>query len=302
MATAEQTQDQDTQQDTEEVTVPEGQILHTLSDDDDDGEEGGEQQDPTLDKRGKRSWAREAKQKLADYETKFSEMSEKLARLEGRQNAPQQHYQPPQQQQTVDPIDQQIAAYEERMDSLMRISNKLDLKTTTEKEINDLNREYREAQKAVNYLVAQKAVQAGGQPQQQGPSVQIQMLMSEAPQIYQDEALNWEARAEALRLARQDGLKQPNFEHARKANQRVLQRHGIGQKAPPPTNADKAKLAGTSGKAGASGQGGNQIALSQRDVSDALAYFNGATGKYSTWTEKQRVDYWVKNVKLKGKA
>lgn len=296
---AEMTQDQDTttspQEDQQQTQLPEGTVLHTLSDDDDDDEDGGQEAD-ALDKRGRRSWAREAKQKLADYETRFETMQRELAELRNRPTpqAPQ-----PQPQQTQQPANDMEAELQrvERIQAGLVSAIRYAPKGTPESQLEEWVNEHRQLE---NYKTDVR-IQARLPQQQRQPaqSVELQMLVAQFPDIYRDDALRLEAQAEALRLSRSEG-KPVDFIIAQKANQRVMQRHGIGQKRPDPTAAEKAKLSGTPGRAGASGTNGNQVQLSKRDVADALAYFNGATGKYAAWSEKQKVDYWVKNVKLKG--
>lgn len=290
MAIAEPTQEQPTE-DQNDVQVPEGQILHTLSDDDDDSDE---QDINVLDKRGKRSWAREAKQKLADYETKFAEMNEKLAKLEGRASAPQQPvYVQPQQQERPDPIKQRLAEIQRQKVAINRTIADPNQKVDFDK----LSAEYEELDNERVTLLARRQA-----PQQQ-PQISYEetVMRAEFPDMFPDQGgrvdLYHEANAEYSRL--RSAGKAHGLATMREAASRVFQRLGVGQRAPAPNEADKKKLAGISGRAGASGQGGNQIALSKRDVSDALAYFNGATGKYASWTDKQKVDHWVKNVKLK---
>ena len=287
---ADQTQETQTEETTEQQ-VPDGQILHTLSDDDDDGDAGG---DDNLDKRGRRSWAREAKQKLADYESKLQEMTQKLAQLENRPPVQQVYQAPPQTQQTQqDPVKQRLGEIRQEMQHLaMAMSSKDTPEAERQKMI---DRSWALDEERIS-LAARAA-----QPRQQGPQMtyEEQVMRAEYPQIFQDAALYHAANAEFALLARAAGGP-GGLPMMKEAATRVFQRMGIGQKKPAPSEAEKAKLSGTSGRAGASGTNGNQVAITKRDISDALAYFNGATGKYAGWNDKQKVDYWLKNVKLKG--
>jgi hypothetical protein len=276
-------------------------MMHTLSDDDDDTDEGEQGSDGNLDKRGRRSWAREAKQKLSEYETKFAEMSEKLAALEGRSSQqPVVYQQPTQRQEPADPYAQKLSDIDKRMDTIMRTSQTVDLKRVTQEQLDEMTREYRALQDQRHELVTERVLSRNGGGRQQQPDYAVMQIQAEYPEIYQRPDLYHEANAEFARLMAKAGNRHGGLPMMREAAENVFKRNGIRQKAPAPTKEQQAKMAGTSSRAGASGQGGTQVPYTKRDFSDAQAYFAGATGKYANWTEKQRFDYWYKNVKTKG--
>jgi len=295
MDTAERTQEPQTEEPAEQQ-LPEGQILHTLSDDDDDD---SDVDTSVLDKRGKRSWAREMKAKEKQWETEKAEMTERLAKLEGQASRPQTVYQPPvQQQQAPDPIKQ-------RLTEITRLKSSISAQISDPKQQVD----FAKAQEAYEELENERIalVMRQQQPrQQQQPQMSYEetVMRAEFPDMFPDQGgrmdLYHEVNAEFIRL--KGAGKAHSLGTMKDAAAKVFQRHGIGQKAPPPTNGEKAKLSGTPGRAGASGQNGNQVALTKQEVGAALSYFNGATGKYSAWSDKQKVDYWYKNVKMKGGA
>lgn len=297
---AEMTQEQDTTpnpaEEQQQEKLPDGAIgLHTLSDDDEDGDDG---QDNSLDKRGRRSWAREAKQKLADYETRFETMQRELSELRNRP-APQPVYQPPQQTQQPQQseAEREVQWYTQQM-NVAQAALQNAPQGTPKEQLEEYAASWRQLNDARTTALI-RAQMGQQQPQQQGPSVQVQMLQSQFPKIFSDPLITREAELEAYKVARAAGRQMYTYADAVEANTRVMARLGTG-KPPPPTTAEKAKLTGTPGRAGASGTNGNQVPITKRDWNDAMAYFNGATGKYATYTDKQKFDHWYKNVKSKG--
>jgi hypothetical protein len=291
----------------EEITTPEptegpddaGNYTLRVDDDADDegGEQGGQEAD-NLDKRGRRSWAREMKAKEKQWETERAEMTERLARLEGRASAPQPVQQSQQQPQTNE-AENEVAWYQNQMDALSHAYGAEAGSKTPRQEVLDKYRQQYQQLETQRIAAIVRASTPQQQQRQQGPSVEMQMLMAETPQIYADTSLNLEAQAEAIRLARQKSGGKVTFAIAREANQRVMQRHGVGAKPAAPNANIQAKFAGTPGRAGSGGGGAGTVTLNQFERKMALGWA-ASHPKWANASEAAQMKAWAAKFKAGG--
>jgi hypothetical protein len=266
------------------------------ADDSDDASQG--QEGDNLDKRGRRSWAREMKAKEKQWETERAEMTERLARLEGRARAPQPVRQP-QQQPQVNEAENEVAWYQNQMDALSHAYGAEAGSKAPRQELLDRYKQQYQQLETQRIAAIVRASTPQQQQRQQGPSVEKQMLMAETPQIYADAALELEAQAEALRLMRQKGLQRLTFPIAREANQRVMQRHGIGAKSAAPNANIQAKFAGTPGRAGSGGGGAGTVTLNQFERKMALGWA-ASHPKWANASEAAQMKAWAAKYKVGG--
>jgi hypothetical protein len=295
MAEALEREEETTTQEPAEGLDDAGNYTLRVDDEPDDAAEPGDVDPSVLDKRGKRSWAREMKAKEKQWETERAEMTERLARLEGRASAPQPVQQPAQQQ--TNDAENEITWYQNQMDALSHAYGAEATAKAPRQEMLDRYRAQYQQLETQRIAAIVRASQPQQQRQQQGPSVEMQMLMAETPQIYADTSLNLEAQAEAIRLARQKSGGKVTFAIAREANQRVMQRHGVGAKPAAPNPNIQAKFAGTPGRAGSGGGGAGTVTLNQFERKMALGW--AATHpKYSNMSESAQMKAWA--AKFKG--
>lgn len=278
----------------QEAPIQEGQTVVTFNEDEDDDGDMSQGADPsTLDRRGRRSWIKETKVALETERSERQRLQREVDELRGRVSATPA-YQPPAQQQ-VDPSEQHVSMLEQHMDAqIAAIQNAP--QGTPQAQIDQWRTNYRQLERERYKILAQSAAPPPRQ-QPQGPTVEMQMLMAESPQIYSDQALNMEAQAEAIKLARSKSGGKVTFAIAREANQRVMQRNGLGAKQSAPNANVQAKLTGTPARAGASGGGGNSVTLTGSQRKMAIQYWNGTD--FADKSDDEKIRRWTKEVWLK---
>jgi len=128
----------------------------------------------------------------------------------------------------------------------------------------------------------------GGEAAPSRTDYENQMLAAEFPEVFGDPVRLQEAKTELIRLNRTRGLP-INYATAKLAAKAVQDRYT--RKAPPPSEAEKAKHAAEPGRAGAAG-GGTRFVPTKLHLNAARAYTSHMEGL----SDEERVKIWAKKV------
>lgn len=269
-----------------------------LDDDDDDdlGQPGAAGQDPdVLDRRGRRSWAKQAKADLAERDKTIEELRREMAELRGHVQARPTYVQAPQQQQQQDPVRTELGRIRSQMQNISRV---MASKDTPPADLQRLEQEYYELDDR-RIALAASAGQQRQEPQQQVP-YEIQVMRAEFPVAFQRPELYHEMEAEFARLRAANGGQHGGLPMMKAAAQKVYARHGIGQRPAPPTREQQAKFTGTSARAGAGSGAGSTYTLSKGDRRTAIAYWDNTSNAHLS--DDAKVKLYVRNVLSKPDA
>lgn len=262
--------------------------LTETDDDDDDGPQAAK--GPGVPGSGRRSqrsrdYIKELRGNLSALEQRFQESDRRyndaareLAELRGRMAERPAAA-------TGDPVQDRLKAIEDQQDTVMAaLRNEQD-----DNRARALQGQWR---KLDNERIALIARGAAPQPAERNDQeVEAKILASEFPEIYASRSNALRAQAEMAALVERNAP--INIATARKACANVMKQLGLGPR-PEPSAGDRARLAGTPGRPGTNGHGGQSFTPSRNQLSMARAYCNNDARRDLEDGEKVRI--WVREV------
>ncbi len=264
-------------------------------DDDEDPISGGDLGDAgnPLDRKGRRAQWREEKERRSAAEQRALNLEREVAELRGRVSAIPA-YQPPQQYQgpTVDHEQAEIDAIWDQQQMVLRSMSSPNM---TEDDVKKASEQWRKLDTKRHSLMTRREIRAN--TTQEDPSaaedrVVNQMLKAEYPQIFQSPPMVNRAIAEMQELMAQRRTgKSPAL--AREACERVVERYNLRKgKAPPPSEAERARYTSTSSRAGSGGSSSGTYTPSLNVLRTARGY----TKHLPDLSDEERVAKWYKEV------
>lgn len=249
-------------------------------------EQKAEQQQRPI--RHKSQWRQMNEKHSAEVET----LRKQIQALEGRVSAPREREiirEAPARQETGDPREkevQQIWRMQQRTLAAIRAGQYPDT------EVREMEDDWRQMDRRRRAL--ENSIDNNQQTQREAPSMdefRREMFKEQFPEIFAKESLRLAAQAE-FELLKEQG--RPDTQAtAREACERVAARRGIGRRPPAPTDAEKSRHAGVSGRAGATPNGaGAQYTPTKYIMELARAY----TSHLPELTDEDRYKHWRRYV------
>lgn len=214
-------------------------------------------------------------------------LERELAELKGRVSGLQTGFQalPRQQAEPADPLQREIDGIEAQQDAiLVQLRNG----QMSEEQATNLAKQHRSLERERRKLEMRQFSQESGGGAPDRSEYENQMLAAEFPEIFNDPIKLGEAKVELMRLNRTRGLP-INYATAKLAAKAVADKYT--RRSSPPSDADKAKLAAESGRAGAAGSS-SRFAPNKMQLSAARAFTSHMEGL----SDEQRVKIWAQKV------
>jgi hypothetical protein len=270
----------------------EGKLSIDLSEDDEEPEAAlGAPTNTPEDRKSRRAQFREMKESKRRTEERYTALEREVAELRGRLSAPQAPAPVYRQEPAADPIEAEIDSLWQQQQILLR---SMQSTQTPESQVEKDSNTWRQLERKRRALEIKQVV--GETPRQDTgvteERIANQLLTSEFPEIFNNEAMRLRAMAEMQDLMGRVG-KPKSIATAREACERVMDRHGLRKsKAPPPTAAEQARYTSVPSRAGAAGGGTGNYTPSKNVLANARGY----TSHLKDLTDEERVRKWIKEI------
>lgn len=266
---------------TPETTEPK-QLVVDLEDDEEENQAVAEAPEG---KKGRRQAYREVRNQLKEEREARAALERQIAELRGHVQGIAARPAPVAAQPQVDPAEEQINDLWTQQQEILRQANTDDTLTAAQRD--KLSDKWRKLDRERRKLETERDI-GGREPAQQQTreDIENEILNDEFPEVFADPVLIQRAKAELMALSRAQ-KRAPNLTMAREAARRVSPK----RPAAAPSEADKAKHAGTPGRPGTVGGSGGFVPTKMQ-LSAARAY----TDHLPNLTDEERVRKWVKDV------
>lgn len=290
MATEQDREEVQGQQAANEPPAPKPLTIDVSESDDDGDDDGGQAAAPEKNGNRRRGGYRELREQVKSFQSELAKRDQQIAELRGRMSAPQYAQPAPQAREQPDPDAGEVKSIRDQQNTILRALSTPGLPAEDAQRL----REQWESldERRVDKLVERASKKHGGE-QRGGMSesdVAQVMLKRDYPLVFTDDAMKYEAMAEATRLARQE-RRPVDLSIATQAAKNVYTRHGIGQRPPAPTEAERSRHQATPTRPGANGGRQEWVPTKQQ-----IALAEGFTAHMKGISTEQRLKIWREKV------